>query len=179
MIPIKPIEVESDGTGGGFGKHRGITLKDIRDRFELCENDPSMRSISAVLRITREQLEARGQLGIYPSLATIAFAICLASWILRFVLTGDFSELAQKFAIGSGAVGVLLMLGVAKVWNPRRENLRQEQIIRELAAKSINTILQSQPPLKPLLREQRDTVKEIVRKVSDSGQVAELLQVSE
>lgn len=165
------------GTGGGFGKYAGLSVEQIRGRFEQCVADPSMRSISAILRITREQLEARGYLGVYPSLARAALAIALALLGLRFVLPEALASTALQAAAVAGSCAVLLGLGAWKVRLDRRANLAQEAAIRRAAIESILAILQHPVSLKPLIREHRDLVRELIRKDKAHG-LAVLLEAT-
>jgi hypothetical protein len=176
-LPISD-HYDEDWAGGGYGKHKGLALREIRQRFAKCEDEPSMRSISAVLRITREQLEARGQLGSYPVLAIGGFAILAIALVALPFTHDDVHALLEKTVYGSAAVAVLLTFGAVRVRHARKSNLAQEDQIRSLAVATLNAILAKNPKLKPLEREQVATVKELMKKVKGSGQISSLLEVS-
>jgi len=150
---------EQDGRGEGYGRYQGLPVSEIQALFEKCVQEPTMRSISAILRITREQLDARGQLGVYPVLTWIAVGICGLSLIGRFALPASVREMATKAAMGAGCVSVLLLLSTIPAMRTRKRNLAQEAAIRRAAAKAISEILESEPMLKPLTFEQEFTVK--------------------
>lgn len=134
-----------------------------------------MRSISAVLRITREQLESRGQLGSYPMLAALGAAVTVIASVAMFFTKDDMHELAVKTVYGAAAVTVLLLFGTFRVRHARKSNVYQEQEIRIAAVASLNEILAHDPKLKPLEREQVMTVKELIKKVQPSGELRRLL----
>ena len=48
-----------------------MTIEEIQESFDRLVSDPTMRSLSAVLRIGQEQLDARGRLGKYKNIAFI------------------------------------------------------------------------------------------------------------
>ena len=139
-----------------------------------------MRSVSAILRITREQLESRGQLGNYPVLAILAAAASIVSalaWVFgESFIPADLHSLLWKASIVTAVLFGLLMIGVVRVRHARRSNLHQEQEIRAAAAASLIAVLAQNPKLKPLEREQVATVKELMKKVKSSGDLAALLR---
>ena len=164
-----------DGRGEGYGRYQGLTISEIQDLFTTCVEDPSMRSISAVLRITREQLDARGQLGNYPVFAWIAAAVGILGIAARFVLPVKYEELTTKTAIGAGCALVLLLISVIPTRHSREGNVGQEQAIREAAVRALTQILAFKPSLKPLTIEQEMTVKILLKKTKDSQPLRELL----
>ena len=144
-----------DGTGSGFGRYQGMTLTDIQRLFDNCVEEPSMRSISAILRITREQLDARGQLGIYPVFTWVAAALTGLGLV--------------------GSVFVLLGTTLISTRHSRRTNLKQEVAIREYAVSALVKVLESEPVLKPLTIEQEVTIKILMRKTEGSEKLSVLL----
>lgn len=134
-----------------------------------------MRSISAVLRITREQLDARGQLGIYPVFSWIAGAACAVGAAVRILGPHTVDEIATKTVLGAGTVLVLLLGTTIHGRNARRTNLEQERFIRQMAVDSLAKILEHKPSLKPLTIEQETTVKILLRKTENSEALRALL----
>ena len=173
MEQVKP---EIEGRGGGYGKYKGLTLAEIQALFDTCVGDPSMRSISAVLRVTREQLEARGQLGVYPLFAWVAGAACLIGLAVRQLGPAKLTEIATKTVLGAGTVFLLLLASTLPQRHVRKANLAQEQVIREMAVKAVLKILESNPKLKTLTIEQETTVKILLRKTSGSEVLKVLLE---
>ena len=169
------IDPELEGRGGGYGRYRGMTLAEIQDRFDACKADPAMRSISAVLRIAREQVDARGELGIYPILAWVAGVICVLSLAVRPFAPEKTLELVTKVEIGSACAFVLLLVGSVPNQRARRVNKAQVQRILEMTGETLEAILEAEPALKPLTREQVQTLGDVVRKTAASERVRALL----
>jgi len=157
------LKPEVEGRGGGYGKFQGLNLAEIQGLFDKCVDDPSMRSISAVLRITREQLDARGQLGIYPVFSWIAGSASILGLAVRLVGPPNFAEIATKTALGAGTVFLLLLASTVPSRHSRRTNVEQEKLIRKMAVDALQKLLESQPTLKPLTFEQEVTVKILLK----------------
>ena len=164
-----------DGTGSGFGRYQGMTLTDIQRLFDNCVEEPSMRSISAILRITREQLDARGQLGIYPVFTWVAAALTGLGLVGMALLPEQYQKWMVNLAIGAGCVFVLLGTTLISTRHSRRTNLKQEVAIREYAVSALVKVLESEPVLKPLTIEQEVTIKILMRKTEGSEKLSVLL----
>ncbi len=164
-----------DGRGEGFGRYQGLTIAEIVDLFDACVEEHNMRSISAVLRITREQLDARGQLGVYPVFAWVAAAVTGGGLFARLALGDKYSEWTTKTAIGGACVFLLLLVSIIPTRHSRKGNLGQEQAIRDAAVESLNRILEYEPDLKPLTIEQETTVKILLKKSKGSERLRMLL----
>jgi len=169
------MKPEVEGRGGGYGKYEGRTIAEIQALFDTCIADPSMRSISAVLRITREQLESRGQLGVYPLLAWIAAIASVLGLVVRQYGPSSLTEFGTKAAMGSGSAFVLLLVSTFPTRHARKVNLQQERVIRERAVQALVQILEHKPALKPLTMEQETTVKILLRKTQNSQGIKVLL----
>jgi hypothetical protein len=135
------LKPEIEGRGGGFGKFHGLKLAEIQSLFDKCVEEPSMRSISAVLRITREQLDARGQLGIYPLFTWVAAAACAVGVGLRVFGPAGLNEIATKAILGAGIVTALLLASTIPSRSTRRTNVEQERVIRQMAVTALLAIL--------------------------------------
>lgn len=138
-----------------------------------------MRSISAILRIAREQFDARGQLGVYPRLAWFAATAAIAFGGASLIFTGKERSFCLEGLAGSLCVAALLLLTIWSTREARGSNIYQEAQIREMAAKSILKILESEPTLKPLTIEQEATVKDLMKRVSNSSGLGVLLNMRE
>ena len=169
------MKPEHEGRGGGYGKSQGLTVSEIQALFDTCVADPSMRSISAVLRITREQLEARGQLGVYPLFAWIAGLACSIGLVVRILGPEKLIEIATKTAIGAGIVFLLLLASTLPSRHVRKANVEQERVIRERAVQALTKILEHNPALKSLTMEQEITVKTLIKKNPESENLRALL----
>jgi hypothetical protein len=169
---------EMEGRGEGFGKYQGLTVAEILELFDRCVDEPSMRSISVILRVTREQLEARGQLGAFPIYALVAAILTMLGLAGRFILPSNVQELATKMAIGAGCMFAILLFVSIPTRKSRRRNVGQENAIREAATKALDQILQFKPTLKPLTFEQEFTVKILIKKTKGSERLTELFTAS-
>lgn len=164
-----------DGRGEGYGRYQGLTIAEILELFDACVEEHNMRSISAVLRITREQLDARGHLGMYPVYAWIAAALTLGGLAGRYLLPVKYLEWTTKLAMGSSCVFVLLLISAVPTRKSRKGNMSQERAIREAAVKALSLILEYKPDLKPLTFEQETTVKILLKKSKNSEMLRLLL----
>jgi len=151
------------GRGAGMGKHHGLTLEEIRASFEICERDPSMRSVSAVLRITREQLNARGELGLYPPASAIMGILGVAALAGMRFAGPELRTMLIQAAAGCGGLSIMLLYGVYSTRDVRSANVAQERAIRALAIYSLERIIAHDFRRKPLLREQDQTVRELLK----------------
>lgn len=132
---------ELDGTGGGYGRYAGVTLAEIERLFGVCRQDPTMRGVSAVLRIAREQLDARGGLGSYPWLAGLAGALALLGFVAMRFLPESFVGQART-AEAAVVVVFLLLVGVSVTTaKDRKQGLYQERRIREMALETLEAIV--------------------------------------
>lgn len=150
---------------------------ELQRTFDACRKDPSMRSVSAILRLTREQLHERGNLGVYPKLFKGACVLLAIAFPFGPLSHGETFDLWLKVMLGLGAVAAALGYGVWDARELRQERTRQEAAIRTLAADALAEILRHDFPRKPLLREQEQTLRELMRAVPRPG--LELLLKSE
>jgi hypothetical protein len=168
---------ELDGRGGGYGKFAGKTIGEIREVFERCETDGSMRSVSIVLRVAREQLDARGNLGHYPVFAGLGAVIFALSFAMKGFLPADMQAGLPKLQIGLGAMTVALCVGVFITSRDRKAGLAQERAIVELSLATLEKIMGA-PGFnpKPLDFTQELTLKKLVAGAKASP-AATLLEV--
>jgi hypothetical protein len=164
-------------TGGNYGKYKGISVEEIQRSFDACAGDPSHRSISAVLRITREQIESRGRLGMYPVAAGISALALAVILIVSVFVQPDLRDLLLKVAAAAAFGVVLFGFGSIRVRHTIKANLAEEKQILGAAADALNKIMSTTDQRKALLREQRETVKEIMAKSDRPGRVSELLEI--
>ena len=176
---MEPISPELEGRGGGFGKNPGHTLSEIQALFDKCLTDVSMRSISVVLRITREQLESRGQLGLEPKLASVCGVLVFLFGGLRSFGPASILDMTTKALLGSASVFVILVLVSIGSRNARKTNLAQQRAIREMAIRTLVSLVDQGPKLKPLTLEQSLLVKSLIRLGSHAEKLKVLLTTSE
>jgi hypothetical protein len=163
------LHPDLDGRGGGYGKFQGKTVAEIRELFAKCETDPSMRSVSVVLRVAREQLDARGGLGYYPVYAGCAVAALILSFLLKPILPTTMAAELPKFQVGIGVVSVALIVGVVITGRDRRAGLAQEQAIRIATRETLEKIVKQEAFVrKPLDFTQDLTLKKVLEECKDS-----------
>jgi len=100
-----------------------------------------MRSVSVVLRVAREQLDARGGLGHYPVYATITIACLLISFAVAGFLPESLRDSLPKLQIGLGLVSTALVGGVVVTGRDRRNSLVQEEAIRLATQEALEKII--------------------------------------
>jgi hypothetical protein len=123
--------------GGGFGKNKGITVRDLSTQFERIVSEPSMRSFTAVLRISREQVEARGEFGVVRLALFICLGVAAISSIGMLVLQDKVRFTAMKFAIG-GLVGAsIFAMGLVKNRAHATAAFAQIDAIRDLSVDAL------------------------------------------
>lgn len=158
-------KAELIGRGGGMGKYQGMTLTEIEASFARCEADPSMRSVNAVLRICREQLEARGSLGSYPWIATIFSGVLVVGLGLQFTVVPEAMQMQGMTVLGALSFMVAaLWYGVARVAHDRSAAVVQEAEIRRMAVTSLLRLVEQDFVRKPLEREKEQTLRELLRR---------------
>lgn len=160
---MEQISPELEGRGGGFGKNPGHTIAEIQTLFDKCLSDVSMRSISVVLRITREQLEARGQLGLEPKLSLVCGVLVFLFGGLRSFGPASTADFSTKALLGAASVFVILLLVTVSSSQARKTNLAQQRVIRDMAIRTLTALLDQEPKLKPLTLEQSLLVKSLTR----------------
>jgi len=137
-----------DGTGGGFGKHKGMTVRQMSEQFERIVEDVSMRSFTAVIRISREQVEARGQLGVNKYIV-IGCAIAAAiSFIVAICVPGRIRETMVRGGLACAGASVAFGIGVLRTREHTRAALAQERAIRDITVDALVKIA-SNPTFKP------------------------------
>jgi hypothetical protein len=143
------LSPELDGTGGGYGKHKGMTVREMSQQFDQIASDGTMRSFTACLRISREQIEARGGLHvgmytaiIFPILTAVIFAIALT--------TGDknLGPLLIKIGLMMVAFTGAFIFGYLRTRPTANAAAAQERAIRDLTVDTLVRIA-SEPGFKP------------------------------
>ena len=168
--------VDDDWTGGGYGRYPGLSMSEIRRRFNQCLTDPSPRSISAIFRIAHEQIEARGRLGLNLAAAKVCLALAVVSLGVAFAMNPESRTIPFEGA-GIGAFGVLLFgIGAFRIRHAVRMNINQERQIRQEALAAIETLLNQDVDPRPLTREQRDLLREMLKKEKHAGKARDLLR---
>lgn len=160
--------------GGGVGAR--LPMDVVADRFAQCEANPSMRSLSAVLRITREQLRVRDNLGYYPAGTAITFVASVLLFAVNPLLPKEARDMLMRISLGGPLITLILAYATWSSRDMRRAYVQQEREVRAMAAKSLEAILAHDFPIKALLREQVDTLQVILKHHPEASHVKELLQ---
>jgi hypothetical protein len=152
-----------DGTAG-FGRYRGASIRELEGMLEKCRREGGMRGVSAVLRIAREQLDARGGLGSYPWLAAICLVAAAGIWFFPY-RDGPLKDWRMQGVIGSLVLFALFGWTSVSTFQDRKKALYQEGKIRVLSLDALVDIV-AQPSFepKPLDYTQRLTLERIMKK---------------
>lgn len=146
-----------------------------------------MRGVSAVLRIAREQLNARGQHRT-PMIIAVGFPIMggVLFVLSKFLHPGEPTNVPPPpggagqmnlLAISYGFffIGGLFAFGALQDRKRERERKEQQDEIARLAAESLDRILVHRFERKPLTREQVDTLRQIQKMAPATSAIGELL----
>lgn len=163
-----PNSVDLEGRGAGMGRYQGKSLAEIRTTFDRCRQDPSMRSVTAVLRIAREQLDARGSLGSYPYIAA-GLAVCTVVSAVAIRAIPNLPEQTKGIDVGFAALTAIVLFGVWHARHERRAGMAQEREIRRLAADALMEILDHDFRRKPLEREHIQTLQDLIKREPRPG----------
>jgi hypothetical protein len=123
-----------------------------------------------ILRIAREQMEARGGLGAYPVFAAISGFAFVVTVVVSPFLPHDTRMSLIKTQVALGAITVALIGGIFATNGDRKRALAQEKAICDASLETLVRIT-SNPAfkLKELDFTQALTVKELVKKSSPSA----------
>jgi len=163
------------GRGGNHGAYVGLSVAEVEQVFRKCEADPSMRSVTAILRMTREQCRSRGQLGVYPRMALGMSVVGAGLLVAYFYVPEGLQKTAAIGGMGFFVMGLLLTYGAVTGAKERQASVAQEQAIMRLACESLDRLLPKSFPRKPLLREHVDTLRDLVKARPDLATLRELL----
>ena len=165
MSGEESLRPDLDGTGGGYGKFKGITVRELSELFDRVAADGNMRSVTAVLRITYEQLEARGGLGYFPHICIGTGVFAVACGIPIPFVSLQTQGVLIKMSLGSAFVCLAFLFGVLKNRHQTMAAIAQERAIRDLALDALVRIV-TEPGFKPkpLDREHVKTLLEVQKK---------------
>jgi hypothetical protein len=130
---------ESAGTAGNFGKFTALPVAEVEAIFARCAEQADRRALSAVLRIAREQIEARGSLDSYVR-ATYFFGALAAGLGATALLWPAARGMFAGGAIGSGGAAAVLAYSAVRNKEYRREGRVAEARLETAARDAIETI---------------------------------------
>jgi hypothetical protein len=177
------IEPTLDGTGGGYGKFKGLSVREVAELFSQIAKDPSRRSFSGILRIAYEQLEGRSQLAVSVQASVVLGVVTLLIGLsIPFVIAKfpkGLPAILKAFG-GSAALFAGFLIGALTTRRQARAAAAQERAIAELAATVLDRLSQH-PEFRPLPLDslQRQTLKKILKlSRSKPPALASLLELS-
>lgn len=175
LTPNTGLDPNMMGSGGGMGRYQGLEVDDIAQRFAACESEVSMRAVTAILRIAREQIQARGSLRDYPR--TTAFLGVVSAIVLAVMpfLPAETRQSVMPVAIGGPLVTLAFGYGSLSTLRARKASNAQEREIVRLATESLERVLRHEFPRKPLQREQVDTLQTLLKHAPNSTALRSLL----
>ncbi|MFZ4507627.1 MAG: hypothetical protein ACOYON_08030 [Fimbriimonas sp.] len=133
-------EPDYHSRGGEFGRYKGLTLHEIRLRLDQCTAEPSRRSLSAVMRLVREQLDSRGHLAFYRTAWLVVLPIAIGSFLAWRSAPEALRETLQWLAVVSGAGFALVTFTNAVSWRAIQESEAHKRVIREWGREAIREI---------------------------------------
>lgn len=159
------MKPELEGTGGGFGRYRGFTVAETENLFRKAAEEGNMRSLSAVLRIAHEQLDARGGLGQTRGLAILFGLSSVVLFVVIQFLEGPARTNAERFAWGTTTAFIATFVGWVNTRRAMRLAIAQEDAIRNLAVDFLLQIVR-QPSFKPkpLHHDQERLLRDLMRR---------------
>src|SRR5579862_5785053 len=159
------LSPELDGTGAGFGKNKGITVRELSGQFARLAEDGTMRSFSAVLRISREQIEARGEFGVVRLCFFLCFGMSALGTIWYFFTPTEMRRLPLLVALGGLVASAAFATGLIRSRTHVKASFAQVGAIRDLSLDALAQIAAS-PAFKPkpLDFTQRLHLRELLKK---------------
>ncbi|RYG37977.1 hypothetical protein EON81_05045 [bacterium] len=130
-----------------YGKHEYLTVEKTEDQFQRCLKDHSMRSVSAVVRISREQISARGSLGSYRWVGALFLGVAVLSLAISPILPEALKDKAKLVALGSVGVTALMGFGISATWKDTQRYTAEEKTLRARTFTVLEQLL-SAPDLK-------------------------------
>lgn len=159
------IDPELDGSGGGYGKFKGLTVREVSKLFENISQEGNMRSVSGILRICHEQLESRSQLAVSTQAAVVLGVVTGALCIAFATFHGKAQAFLGKAVAISGVLFAGFLSGALSTRKMARAAVAQERAICDLALDALEQVVSSPGfKAKPLDSLQKATLKRLMAK---------------
>ena len=145
---------------------RGSNLRsvaDLEEAFAKCEEDHSMRAVTSILRILREQLEVRSKSQGNLAVGGVYLFAGLAPTLGYFALPARLHLHNLVFACFFDAIGLTYFYGAYSVRTVVREYKDEESEIKKLATSSLERIWRQPFPRKPLNNEHTEALKKLLK----------------
>lgn len=156
------------GSTGPSGRYRKVPIDELREIFGELVAEGKLRSLKAVLRITREQFDARGRFGTMRAPMLVMFV--LTAGMAAFAKWGPLSahDKANEFTIVLGLATLVFGIALFSVRHDLRRANRESPKLAALCLESVRAILASgnvpQPELDP---EHREALRESLKTLKD------------
>lgn len=154
------------GSTGPSGRYRKVPIEELREIFGDLVAEGKPRSLKALLRITREQFDARGRFGTMRAPLFIMFF--LTAGMAAFAKWGPLSahDKANEFTIVLGLATLVFGIALFSVRHDLNRANREGPELANLCLESVRAILANGevPELDP---EHREALRESLRTARD------------
>ena len=161
-----------------MGMYHKMTMEDIEASFDRLVSDPSMRSLSAILRIGQEQINSRGKLGKWLNVVFLTGLLSICSVFVAPFLPQQWKPMVQSIQVAAVIICVLCVIALFRVKNVLEKHLAEEAKLRKLiltAAQKIHTAPNFNPG--PLSGDLQSTLRESIKANGYGGALEDLLDV--
>ncbi len=175
------LNPDLDGTGGGFGKNKGMTVREMSEQFDRIASDGSVRAFSAILRISREQVEARGEFGVLRLIFFLCSGFAVVSAVAMALLSDPGRVIAMRCALGGLVAASLFAAGLLKNRAHAKAAFAQVAAIRDLSVDALVRVAREEGfKPKPLDFTQRHYLEELLKKTKrKEPELSAVLNLSE
>ena len=135
------LDALNDDTGGGYGRYPGLTVAQTAERFRYLVDEGQGRSARAILRIAREQIDARGTLSSHRWVLAFFVLMTLVLLVARFVVPSEMRPQITVFLEGGTALSLLFAVSVASLHRTTRRGEAQVREIRRLALLALDRLV--------------------------------------
>lgn len=143
--------------------------------FAACQATPSMRSVTAILRITREGLRRDESLQHHPKMAVGLTVFTILVALGSSFLMPEGKPWTMTMLIGGAIVSAMLWYGVLTSVQERRFALERRRELLRLASEALDEMLAAKFQLKELTREQTETLRDLIRAHPERTRLKSLL----
>jgi len=161
-----------------MGLYHKMTITEVEASFERLVSDPSMRSLSAILRIGQEQINARGRLGKWRNIVFVTGVLAIGAVFTAPFLPAQWKQTMQATQVTAVVICVICVAALLPVRKNLDKHLEEERTLRKLilaAAQKIYTAPGFNPG--PLSGDLQSTLRESINAGGYGGQLEDLLDV--
>lgn len=154
-----------DDAGGGAGKYPGLTVAQVAERYRFLVEEGQGRSAKAILRISREQILARGSLGTHGWIVAFFVVVALGFLVARFVVAPDQQSRVTLDAAVCAGVALLFVVGGATARRSTRRAAAQVKEIQRLTLVALDELVSQEGFVRPPLDREHVDAFQALRKV--------------